>query len=295
MRLKGTITALITPFIEDRLDEKGFIENLIFQREQGIDGIMLAGSTGESSTLTADEQERIIALAYREIKGKIPLIVGTGSYCTRQTIEKTKKAKDLGADTALVVTPYYIKPTQEGIFRHFEALTRAVDLPILIYNIPGRCGTNIETKTLLRIAELPNICGVKESSENVCQAGDVYQTILSKYPDFTLLSGDDNLTLPMMALGAQGVVSIMSNLIPKQMKQMVDAALANDFESARALHFALLPLFKAAFIETNPIPIKAAMNLCKRPAGPCRLPLYEMSPANLETLTQLLLTMELTS
>jgi 4-hydroxy-tetrahydrodipicolinate synthase len=287
-QLTGTITALITPFIEDEIDEEGLIALIRDQLDQGINGILFLGSTGESATLTSEEEARILTLAHREIRGKVPILAGTGSYSTRQTIEKTKKAKDLGADIAFVVTPYYNKPTQEGIFRHFEAITQAVDLPILIYNIPGRCGTNIETKTLLRIAALPNIIGVKEASGNICQVGDVYETIVRKYPHFALFSGDDNFTLPMMALGARGVISVISNLIPRQMIEMVDAALSGDYSAARKLHFELLPLFKAVFMETNPIPIKTAMNLCGKPAGPCRLPLCEMNSNNVIALTELL-------
>lgn len=295
MKFKGTITALITPFINNELDEKGLTENIRYQISQGIDGILPLGTTGETATLTPEEQQRIISIAVKEAKGKVPIWVGTGTNCTRQTIEKTKLAKDLGADGVLIVTPYYNKPTQEGIFRHFEAIGTSVDIPILVYNIPGRCVTNIETPTLLRIAGLPNIVGVKEASGNVNQAGDVLSTIIEKYPDFSVFSGDDALTLPMMALGAVGVVSVVSNLLPKPITELVQASLEGDFDKARKIHFELLPLFKAAFIETNPVPIKTAMNLCGMPAGGCRLPLYKMTEENVKQLHQVLAYMNLLS
>jgi|SRR3984957_16347826 len=293
MKLKGTITALVTPFINHKLDEEGLAYNIGYQIAKGINGILPLGTTGESSTLSPEEQMRVIAIAVQEVKGRVPVWVGTGSYCTRQTIEKTKRAKDLGADVALIVTPYYNKPTQEGIYRHFEAIATSVEMPIVIYNIPGRCGTNIETPTLMRVAELPNIIGVKEGSGNINQAGDILHTIAAKYPHFLVFSGDDVLTLPMMALGAVGVVSVLSNLIPTQVMALAHAALQGEFDLARKMHYQLLPLCKAIFIETNPIPIKTAMHLCGMPAGECRLPLYQMEPENLNMLRQLLFQMQL--
>jgi 4-hydroxy-tetrahydrodipicolinate synthase len=202
-------------------------------------------------------------------------------------------AKDLGADVALIVTPYYNKPTQEGIYRHFEAIATRVAMPIVVYNIPGRCGTNIETATLMRIAQLPHIVGVKEASGNINQVGDILHTIVKKYPHFSLFSGDDILTLPMMALGASGVISVVSNLVPDLVIALTSAAMQGQFDRAQEMHYHLLPLYKAAFIETNPVPIKAAMNLCGMPAGNCRLPLWQMAPENLTILHQLLMHMQL--
>lgn len=291
--MKGTITALITPFINQMLDEEGLAYNIDYQITQGINGILLLGTTGEASTLSPEEHQKVISIAVQRAKGKIPIWVGTGSYCTRQTIEKTKCAKDLGADVALIVTPYYNKPSQEGIYRHFEAIAKNVDIPIVVYNIPGRCSTNIETATMMRIAHLPNIIGVKEASGNIQQAGDIIHTIVKKYPHFLVFSGDDALTLPMMALGAVGVISVVSNLIPAQVIALTNAALEERFDLAREIHHQLLPLYKTAFIETNPVPIKTAMNLCGMPSGDCRLPLYQMSPENLKCLNELLLKMQL--
>jgi 4-hydroxy-tetrahydrodipicolinate synthase len=293
MKLKGTITALITPFIHQKLDEEGLAQNIRYQIKNGINGILPLGTTGEAPTLSSEEQQRVISIAVREAKSQVPVWVGTGSYCTQQTIEKTQAAKDLGADVALIVTPYYNKPTQEGIYRHFEAIATRTEMPIVIYNIPGRCGTNIETATLMRIAELPHIVGVKEASGNINQAGDVLHTIAKKNPHFSLFSGDDTLALPMMALGASGVISVVSNLVPDRVIALTSAALQGQFERAQEIHYQLLPLFKAAFIETNPVPIKTAMRLCGMPAGDCRQPLWQMAPENLNTLHQLLADMQL--
>jgi 4-hydroxy-tetrahydrodipicolinate synthase len=293
MSIQGTITALITPFCDQKLDEEGLAENIRFQINQGVDGILVLGTTGESSTLTWEEQREVISIAVQEAKGHVPIWVGTGANNTLQAIEKTNQAKELGADIALIVTPYYNKPTQEGIFRHFEAISAKTDIPIVIYNIPGRTGTNIETHTLLRIAELPNIIGVKEASGNLNQAGDVLHGINERQLDLVVLSGDDALTLPMMALGAKGVISVVSNLIPSKVCQQVDAALKGRYDQAQHLHYELLPLYKVAFLETNPVPIKTAMNLCGMPAGECRLPLYQMSEHSVAILAQVLRNMGL--
>lgn len=292
MNLTGTVTALVTPFLDGRLDEEGLVCNIRHQLANAINGILVLGTTGEASTLSPEEQVRVISVAVRESGGKVPVWAGTGSYCTRQTIEKTKRAQDLGVDVALIVTPYYNKPTQEGLYRHFEAIATNVKIPIVVYNIPGRSGTNIETATLLRIAGLPNIVGIKEASGSIGQAGDILYGVVEKYPHFTVFSGDDALTLPMIALGARGLVSVVSNLVPDLVVSLVDAALEGRLEFAREMHFRLLPLYKAAFIETNPIPIKTAMELCGMPAGECRLPLYKMAPENMDTLRRLLIEMQ---
>lgn len=289
MKLKGTITALVTPFTNtNTIDEEGLARNINYQITNGINAILPLGTTGESPTITAEEQERIISIAVNEAKGKVPVMVGTGSYSTQQTIEKTGRAKKLGADAALIVTPYYNRPTQEGIYRHFEAVATSVNIPIMVYNIPGRCGANIETATLLRIAELPNIIGLKDATGNVLQAGDVIDALKAKRPDFVVFSGDDALTLPMMALGAAGVISVVSNIIPAQISAQVNAALEGNFRLAREIHYQLLPLYKAAFIETNPVPIKTAMKLVGMPAGECRLPLCSMSEENVSRLIEVL-------
>ena len=280
MELKGTITALITPFRGDVFDEEGFEHNVAFQLESGVNGILPLGTTGEAPTLSANERERVIQSAVKLAKGKVPVWVGTGSYSTEETIAKTLHAEALGADIALIVTPYYNKPTQEGIFRHFEAVSKATSLPIVVYNIEGRCGRNIETSTLKRLAELPTIVGVKEASGSMLQMSEVIREISHVRDDFSVLSGDDALTLPLMAIGGTGVVSVVANLVPKEMVALTRAVMEGRFDEAKALHHTLFPLFRASFLEVNPVPIKEAMALCGMPSGKPRLPLCEMLPEN---------------
>lgn len=280
MELKGLFTVVVTPFTtSETLDKEAFRKNLRFQLDK-VDGIVVLGTTGEAPTLTDHESEEIIRIAVEEINHKIPLMVGTGTYSTKKTIENTAKAKDLGADMALVVNPYYNKPTQEGLYRHFKDLTAAVDFPICAYNIQGRCCVNIHTHTLERIADLPNIVGVKEASGDITQIGEVIGKIARQRPGFSVMSGDDALTLPLIALGGHGILSVVSNLIPRPIHEMVKAALKGDMEHARMLHHQLMPIFKGAFIETNPIPIKSAMQMCGMAAGPCRSPLCDLTPEN---------------
>lgn len=284
MKLTGTLTALITPFKNNELDTEGLRQNIRFQLESGIDGILVLGTTGETPALTPDEQEEIIKISVQEIKGKTPLLVGTGTYSTEATLQKTKRAKELGADAALVVTPYYNRPTQEGIYQHFAALTK-VQFPIYVYNIPKRTGVNIETETLEKISNLPHIFGVKEASGNILQMQEVLQKIGRLKKSFTVISGDDIFTYPLLALGGSGVISVVSNLIPKQMKKMTEAS---TLEEAKEIHYSLLPLLEALNLETNPIPIKTAMALSGMAAGSCRLPLGPMSPQNKAKLEHIL-------
>jgi len=293
MQMQGTYTAMITPFKNGAVDYDGFRANIHFQISQGINGILPIGTSGESPTLTRDEQTSLICVAVEEAKGKIPIMVGTGSNSTEHTIENTRIAKELGADIALVVTPYYNKPTNEGVYRHFKAVAEAVDIPIVVYNIQGRTGKNIDTTTLKRIADLPNIIGVKEASGNVDQVGEVINSIARTKPNFSVMSGDDSLTIPIIALGGKGIISVVSNLIPRKVVDMVNFALSGDFHNAREVHHYLLPLFKVVFIETSPIPIKAAMNMCNMPAGDYRLPLCELLPEDKEKLRKVLADMKL--
>lgn len=287
--LNGVHTALITPFTEEgHLDEEGL--RLLIQRQIDcqIDGVVPLGTTGESPTVTKEEQKRIIAIAREETQNKTVLMVGTGSYSTMQTIENTALAQRLGADCALVVTPYYNKPTQEGLYQHFKTLVKAVDLPVIIYNPPHRTGQNLLTETLKRLLEFPTIIGIKESTGNISQMSEVVDTVRRYRPEFKVLTGDDGLLLSMMALGGDGVVSVVSNLLPSKIKELYLAAAQGDFALARELHYRLTPIFQGAFLETNPIPIKAAMNLCQLPAGECRLPLCPLSVGNMNKLEHLL-------
>lgn len=287
--LRGVFTALITPFHESgQLDEEGLRHNIRLQIESKVDGLVPLGSTGEAPTLSHAEQERVIEIVLEENAGSLPVVVGTGSYSTTQTIENTKVAEKMGAQMAMVVTPYYNKPTQEGIYRHFIAVAEATTLPIVIYNIQGRTGQNIQTETLKRLAEHPRIVAVKEASGSMNQVSDVIEVVVSMRPDFRVLSGDDLNTLTLMALGGHGVISVASNMIPKQVKELVTALEEADFERGRQMHYLLMPLFRSLFIETNPMPLKAAMNYVGMPAGPCRLPLCDLLPENLNKLKAVL-------
>jgi 4-hydroxy-tetrahydrodipicolinate synthase len=279
-RLRGAFTALITPMNNDEsVDYEGFRKLVRFQLESGISGLVPLGTTGETPTLDEAEEDKLIDIVMTEAKGKVPVILGAGSNCTRDAVKYVKRAKQKGADYALVVTPYYNKPNDEGIYRHFAACAE-VGLPIIVYNIAGRTGKNIATPLLARLAELPNIVGVKEASGDVGQMMDVIATIRAKRPDFIVLSGDDSLTLPLVALGGDGVISVLSNLAPREVTAMTMAALEGDFAKARKMHYKLLPAFKDAFIETNPVPIKAAMLMKGLPSGTLRLPLAPISKAN---------------
>lgn len=286
MEFKGAITAMITPFIDGKLDEKGLVKNIHHQIEAGISAILVLGSTGEAATLSMEERARVVEIAVCE--STIPVMVGTGFNCTRTTIEFSKKAENLGANALVVVAPYYNKPTQEGIYRHFEAVRIEVSLPIMAYNVPSRTIVNIDPPTMKRIAALPNIIGVKESG-TITQAMEIMKMI----PGFTVLSGDDVMTVPLMSIGAQGVISVVSNLVPEKVVALVNFALSGDFASARKLHYELLALFNVAFCEVNPTPIKAAMNLLNLPAGGLRLPLCDISPENKKKVQQVLVEMEL--
>jgi 4-hydroxy-tetrahydrodipicolinate synthase len=261
------------------VDYEGWRRLIEFQLEQGIDGLVPLGTTGETPTLDDDEEEKLIKIIVETAKGKVPLVVGAGSNATKSMRFYVQRAKDLGADGVLVVTPYYNKPNDSGLLRHFEEAARA-DIPVVVYNIAGRTGRNIPTPLMTELMRLPPIIGVKEASGDIAQMADVIQAAAQIRPDFQVISGDDGLTLPLIALGGTGVISVVSNLVPKKIAAFVRALLAGDFAEGRRLHFELLPLFKTAFIETNPVPIKTAMNWAGLPGGPTRLPLGPLSPAS---------------
>jgi len=281
---KGAYTALVTPMKENgEVDYDGFKRLVNFQLEQGIDGLVPLGTTGETPTLEEDEEEKLIRIIVDEVKGKVPVIVGAGSNDTKHMSIYVKRAKDMGADAALVVTPYYNKPNDSGLLKHFEAAA-AIGIPIIIYNIASRSGRNIPTQLMEKIAAFPGIAGVKEASGDMAQMEDVLHSIAmprrgGENP-FYVLSGDDGFTLPLMALGGDGVISVISNIAPARVKAMTSACLEGNFEEARMIHFKLLPFIKAAFIETNPVPIKQAMAWVGLPAGPARLPLGRLDPKN---------------
>lgn len=287
IKLRGAFTAMITPMNADcSVDYEGLRTNVRFQLEQGIDGLVPLGTTAETPTLDetpGSEEDKIIGIVMEEVRAfekksgkKIPVVLGAGSNNTKDSVKYCERAKKFGADAALVVAPYYNKPSKEGIFRHFEEVSK-VGIPIIVYNIQGRTGVNISTDTLARIAELPNIAGVKEASGNINQMGDVIAQIKSKKPDFSVLSGDDGLTLPLIALGGDGIISVVSNLAPALITEMTGKALGGNIGEARDIHYRMLPFFKAAFVDGNPSSIKYAMSVKGLPAGPCRLPLVEVT------------------
>lgn len=287
--IQGVFTALATPFRADGiLDEERLISLLRFQLAAGVQGIVVLGTTGETPTLTPQEREKIIALARREIPSTVHLMVGTGTNSTASSIENTRTAQSLGADSVLVIAPYYNKPTQEGLFQHYKALSESVNIPIMVYNNQNRTAVNIQTDTLARLAKLPQIIGVKEASGNILQISEVLEKIAKFSDKFCVMCGDDALTYPGIALGACGIISVLSNLIPMQICSLTQAALAGDYAKARELHHLLMPLCRMAFVESNPIPLKAAMKYCGMDIGPCRMPLCSLSSENEEKLKTLL-------
>ncbi len=283
---QGSIVALITPFKDGEVDFQALEKLIDFHINNSTDAILVCGTTGESPTLTFEEHEKVIEHAVKYAKGRIKIIAGTGANATHEAIELTYHAKKVGADGCLLVAPYYNKPTQEGIYRHFKTIADEVDIPIILYNIPSRTGVEISVETIYRLVkDCPNTIGSKESTPNMDRISELHKTLGD---NFVILSGDDSLTLPMMALGAKGVISVANNVLPREVKSLVDYALHGDFEKARQMHYYLLDLFKVLFIETNPIPVKTAcwmLGMCEKEF---RLPLCEMKPENESKLLQIL-------
>lgn len=277
----GSLVAIVTPFRQGAFDEQSYGELIEFQIANGTHGIVPCGTTGESATLSHAEHERVVALTVEIVNRRVPVIAGTGSNATDEAIAFTKHAKHVGADGALLITPYYNKPTQEGLYQHYAAVAQAVDLPLILYNIQGRTSINMTPETIARTAQLPNVVGIKEGSGSL---GQVSEIIHQCGEAFTILSGDDPLTVPMMALGAKGVITVTANVAPKEMANMVNAALAGNFAEARASHFKLAPLFKALFYETNPIPVKEALAMMNKIDPDIRLPLTRLSSDNRDRL-----------
>lgn len=274
-KIQGVITALITPFNRDLSVDYGKLKALVEEQVQsGVNGILPMGTSGESPTVSAEEHSNIIRITIEQVAGRIPVFAGTGSNCTQEAIKLTQEAADFGADFTLQVAPYYNKPTQEGFYRHFSEIAEKGNLPVVLYNIPGRSGKNIEPETVLRLANNSRIVGIKEASGSLPQAME----ILAGCPaDFMLFSGDDNLTLPLIAVGADGVISVAGNLIPSQMVSFTRAALQGDMEAARSQNIYWAPLFKNLFIETNPVPVKTALAMMGKIEAVFRLPLCPMT------------------
>jgi 4-hydroxy-tetrahydrodipicolinate synthase len=286
----GALSALITPFRDGVVDENAFRDLIEWQIESGIDGLVPCGSTGESATLSHAEHEQIIRIAVEQAHRRVPILAGTGSNSTAEAIRLTTFAREAGADGALVISPYYNKPTQEGIFKHYKLIASSVDLPLFVYNIPGRTGSNITPETFARLSEIKNIAGVKEASGAMDQISDIYRLCGDK---FTILSGDDSLTLPIMALGGKGVIAVITNLMPRETHELAAAALAGDFARARELHYRMLALMRALFIETNPIPIKYAVSLMRKCSSEVRMPMTALTPASAEKLRAVMKDMRL--
>lgn len=275
---QGSIVALITPFRDGGVDFVALEKLIDFHVQNHTDALLVCGTTGESPTLTFEEHEKVVEHAVKYAAGRIKVIAGTGANATHEAIELTSHAMKVGADACLLVVPYYNKPTQEGLYEHFRTIAREVDIPIILYNIPSRTGVEIAVETIYRLVrECPNIVGSKESVQNMDRISEL-KKLLGE--NFTILSGDDSLTLPMIAIGAKGVISVANNLMPREVKALVDHALSGDFSRARELHFYLFDLFKVLFLETNPIPVKTAcwaMGMCEKEF---RLPLCPMKPEN---------------
>lgn len=283
MRLRGIYTALITPFSGEMLDEEAFKKIVEWQISEGVDGIVPCGTTGEASTLSYEEHERVIDLAVTVAKGRIPVIAGTGSNSTKETIELTQVAKDLGVDGALLVAPYYNRPSQDGLYRHFKTVAESVDLPMVLYNIPTRTGVNMLPDLVARLAAVPNIIGIKEASGSLQQVADIFR--LTK-GEFSIISGDDNLFLPMMSVGATGVISVVSNVLPARMAALAKAFLIEgNAQKARDIHMELSSIFQTLFIEVNPVPVKESlyyMGMIEDKA--VRLPLCSLADSSRATL-----------
>lgn len=283
---RGSFTALTTPFINNRFDEATFEKQIAFQIKNGTQGIVPVGTTGESPTLTHEEHRRVFEVAVAACRGTgVKVIAGTGSNATEEALELTQFAQKIGCDGALMVNPYYNKPTQEGLYRHFKYLADRVNIPIVLYNIPGRTNITMSVATVARLAnDCPTIVAIKEATGSLDQASE---TLLNTR--LTVLSGDDSLTLPIMAIGGAGVISVATNIVPAEIRAMVDAAARNDFTAARVIHLRLFELFRSLFIETNPIGIKTAMALLGRDTGELRLPLCEASAATTLKIRQTLI------
>jgi len=284
---KGSIAAIVTPFYDGKVDEKKLRELIDFQIKSGTSGIVPCGTTGESATLSFDEHEKVIEITVDQVKKRVPVIAGTGSNSTAEAIMLTQQAAKAGADASLQVSPYYNRPTQSGLYEHFKAVAQSVAIPIILYNIAGRTGVNIEPETIARLAgDCKNIVAVKEASGSLDQMSRIRQLCPK---NFDLISGDDSLTLPVLSIGGTGIISVAANIVPSEVAALVSAFEKGDIRKAQQLHYKLLPLIKALFIETNPIPVKTAMGLLGMCAPDLRLPMYKMSEVNLEKLKNCLI------
>ncbi|WP_432823569.1 4-hydroxy-tetrahydrodipicolinate synthase [Trichloromonas sp.] len=279
---KGSMVAIITPFTTQGLvDEEKYRQLIEFQIASGTDVIVPCGTTGESATLDYEEHDRVIKICIEQVAKRVPVIAGTGSNSTAEAIALSQHAKEMGADGVLLVSPYYNKPTQEGLYQHYKKIAETVALPQVLYNVPSRTGMNMEAKTTIRLAEFANVVAIKEASGNITQSGEILAAAGDK---IDVLSGDDFLTLPLMACGAKGVISVTANIMPKEVKAMVTAIQEGRWDDARKMHLSMLEIHNAMFIESNPVPVKTAASLMGKCGADVRLPLVDMQPATLEKL-----------
>ncbi len=286
LALEGVFTAMVTPFSEGTINESKLREMVEFQIENGIAGLVPCGTTGESPTLSHKEHHRVIDIVIDAVKGRVPVIAGTGSNNTAEAISLTRHAREMGADAGLLITPYYNRPSQAGLIAHYRQIAASSDLPLIIYNCPGRTSVNTTADTIVELAELPTILGIKEASGSIDQ---ICEIIIHTPEDFIVLSGDDSMTVPMISIGARGVISVISNIAPHKMSDMSGAALRGDFETARTINSELFPLMRNLMkLETNPSPVKTAMNIMGMDTGPLRLPLVEPNEAGISYLKTLL-------
>lgn len=270
---RGTGTALITPFRDGAVDFDALADLLNFQVESGVDALIVLGTTGEAATMTPAERDAVISFAVETVAGRLPIIIGTGTNCTMTTIDLSRRAEELGADGVLIVTPFYNKPNQEGLYQHFKAAAESVSIPVILYNVPGRTGCNMLPETVLRLTAVPNIVGVKEASGNQYQCDSLIRSLALVRPDFHVYSGNDDQAFHLVCAGGDGVISVLSNVMPAQVAAMMNAALGGDLATARELHLRMLPLMKDLFTESNPMPVKFAVSelgLCR---DEVRLPL----------------------
>lgn len=290
MNFEGTTVAMVTPFTkDDGVDETGMRENINYLIENGVNGILAAGTTGESATITHDEQRKMIDILVDEVNGRVKAIAGAGSNSSKEALGLVQHAEDSGADAALVITPYYNKPQQHGLYQHYKLLSESTNIPMIVYNVPSRTGTDIDVETIGKVAQLDGIVGIKEANPDMDKVSHTIKRLQDlDCTDFAVLSGNDNLTLPMIAMGAKGVISVVANVDPARMSQMVDAGLKGDFKTAFKLHYELYNLMKVLFIESNPVPAKESLNMMGRPAGHVRMPLAPLKEESKVKLAEVL-------
>ncbi|HNS25694.1 MAG: 4-hydroxy-tetrahydrodipicolinate synthase [Euryarchaeota archaeon] len=296
MKLEGTTVAMITPFTtSDEVDEEGMRENINYLMDNGVEGLLAAGTTGESATITHQEQRKMMDILVDEVKGRVKAIAGAGSNSSKEALGLVQYAEDAGADAALVITPYYNKPQPHGLYEHYRMLNDSTNIPIIVYNVPSRTGTDIDVDTIGQVAQLENVVAIKEASPDMDKVSQEIQIIrkIGLEDKFQVISGNDNLTLPMISQGARGVISVVANVDPERMSRMVRMALEGDFAGAMDLHYELYDLMKVLFVESNPVPAKESLNIIGRPAGHVRMPLAPLRDENREKIVKVLKNLEL--